>query len=140
VIRAIDAYVRLAYGGEPPVTVRSQLATLQSFRGNFFKNPVFVSDGKTPPMRYAARLGNPSYPHMKLAVERAPDGRTWLFRVDTHDGHCLPPMDSPEHEPFARLMADNRALADRIEEAWTAEGLPTFKRYLREDLASRTPA
>ena len=38
---------------------------------------------------------------------------------------------------FCQLMEANRKSADAIEHAWTDAGLPTFKEYLRQDLARR---
>jgi hypothetical protein len=141
VLRAVDAYLRVAYGGEPlPAHVRSQLAVLQTWKGDFFRSPAIASDGGTPPKRYSIRLGNRHYPHMKLAVERSPDGRAYLFKADTHDAHCLPPADRPEYAAFREMMERNRVIAAEVEQAWAAEGLMTFKAYLQADLARRQGA
>ena len=141
VLRAVDTYVKVAYGDEPlPAHVRSQLAVLQTWKGDFFRSPAIASDGGTPPKRYSIRLGNRYYPHMKLAVERSPDGTTYLFRADTHDGHCCPPADRPEYAAFREMMERNRVIASAMEEAWAAEGLTTFKTYLQQDLARRQAA
>ena len=137
VFKAIDAYLQGAYGGEPPVPVRSALATLHAWAGKFYNCPVFSKDAHTPPNRYMIRLGNRHYPHMKLAIERSPDGQTFLFRADTHDRHCLPPEGAPEHAPFVRLMEQNQEVAQQVETVWAALNIPTFKTWLREDLARR---
>ena len=83
------------------------------------------------------RLGNPWYPHMKLTIERAPDGKTSLFRADTHDRHIHVGPESPEYAAFCQMMEKNQSLASRIEAAWESGGLPTFKSFLRQDLARR---
>ena len=83
------------------------------------------------------RLGNRYYPHMKLVIQRASDGQTFLFRADTHDKHICPPAGTPEHAEFSGLMARNQEIAQAIESAWVEQGLPTFKSWLREDLARR---
>lgn len=141
VMRAVDTYVKVAYGSEAlPAHVRSQLAVLQTWKGDFFRSPAIASDGGTPPKRYSIRLGNRHYPHMKLAVERSPDGRTYLFRADTHDAHCMPPADRPEYAAFREMMERNQVIASAMEEAWAAEGLMTFKSYLQQDLARRQVA
>jgi hypothetical protein len=77
---------------------------------------------------------------MKLVIERSPDGSGALFHADTHDRHVQPPPDAPEAGAFAELAAKNQELSARIEAAWEEAGLPTFKRYLREDLARRKAA
>lgn len=141
VMRAVEIYVDVAYGPEPlPLTVQSQLAVLRSWKGPFFRSPVIASDGNTPPKRYSIRLGNRHYPHMKLAIERSPDGQGYLFRPDTHDGHCCPPADHPEHGAYREMMDRNRELASKIEAALAENGLPTFKTYLQRDLARRQEA
>lgn len=138
VMRAVESYVRLAYdGGELPVAVRSQLAVLASWKGPFFRSPAIAADREDPPRRYSIRLGNRNYPHMKLAMELSPDGSVYLFKADTHDGHCLPPPEHPEHGAFRAVMEDNQRIAQDIEAAWADQGLPTFKTYLRDDLARR---
>jgi hypothetical protein len=141
VLRAVDVYVAVAYGPEPmPLTVQSQLAVLRSWKGPFFRSPVIASDGGTPPKRYSIRLGNRNYPHMKLAIERSPDGQGYLFRPDTHDVHCCPPAGHPEYAAFREMMEKNQELATRIEHALADAGLPTFKTYLQQDLARRQAA
>ena len=43
--RAIDTYVRIAYPGkDPPVTVRSMIATQRNWKGKYFDGPTFVKD------------------------------------------------------------------------------------------------
>src|SRR3954471_17222325 len=116
VLRAVDTYVRVAYGSEPhPLTLESQLAVLHSWKGPFFRAPVIASDGQQPPKRYSIRLGNKHYPHMKLAIERSPDGQGNLFRPATHAAHCLPPAGHPEHAAYREMMEKNRELASKIE-------------------------
>ena len=141
VLRAIDAYLSVAYADATlPVPVKSQLAVLRSWKGPFFRAPVIASDGGTPPKRYSIRLGNRHYPHMKLAIERSPDGQGYLFRPDTHDTHCCPPAGHPEHAAFRKMMEQNLELATKIEAALAQQGLPTFKTYLQQDLARRQAA
>jgi hypothetical protein len=38
---------------------------------------------------------------------------------------------------FAQLLNQNLYIAQQIEAAWEKAGVPTFKAYLREDLARR---
>ena len=139
VLRAVEIYLTNAYQTSVlPVTVRSQVAVLRTWKGDFFRSPAIASDKEEPVKRYSIRLGNRQYPHMKLAMELAPDASRYLFRADTHDGHCLPPIDSPEHDAFQRVMEENAKIGLAIETAWAAEGIATFKTFLREDLARRT--
>lgn len=165
--RAIDLFLEVAYtpipsaagtsrkkaepsGPEPvPSAVRARLETLKSTpQDSFYDSPVFerqdaqrASGDPSPrdplPIRYALRLGNLSYPHMKLIIDRSPDGKGYLLRADTHDAHIQPRPGSREQAAFAELMSQNRAVADAIEGKWAEAGLPTFKQFLREDLERR---
>jgi hypothetical protein len=136
--KAIEIYMNCAYAGaEPHVTVRSMLATLRGFAGDFFKAPTFVKDDPKAPRKYTLRLGNRFYPHMKLVYELGPDGRTFLFRADAHDAHCCPPAGTPEHDAFRSLMTANPEIVTAIEDAWAAANVPTFKTFLKLDLAKR---
>jgi len=137
VMHAVDIYMKRAYGDQIPLTIRSLLGVLRSWKGDFFRSPAIAADKEDPYRRLTIRLGNRQYPHMKLAMERSPDASTYLFRADTHDGHWLPPPEDPEYEPFRLVMEENQKIAQSIEAAWAQEGLPTFKTYLRDDLARR---
>jgi hypothetical protein len=141
VLKAVDTYIKVAYeDAAPPLTVQSQLAVLRSWKGPFFRSPVIASDGGHPPKRYSIRLGNRYYPHLKLAIERSPDGQGYLFRADTHDAHCCPPVGHPEHPAFRKMMEQNQEIASKVEAALAEAGLPTFKTYLQQDLARRQAA
>jgi hypothetical protein len=49
----------------------------------------------------------------------------------------MPDPTSAEYGLFCHLVENNQAMAQTIEAAWEAAGLPTFKSYLRGDLARR---
>lgn len=136
--KAIHTYLGHAYaGGAQPLAVQTTLAALRASRVPFFENSVLVPDLHKPPTRYTLRLGNRHYPHMKLSLELAPDDSAWLFRVDAHDKHACPSPKAPEYAAFCQLMTQNQELLGKIEAAWADQGLPTFKTYLRADLARR---
>lgn len=140
--KAIEAYLRIAYGGRAaPSAINARLETLRACSDDeFWECAVFERDNPSRPTRYSLRLGNPTYPHMKLVIERSPDGKTFLFRADTHDRHIAPKPDSREHRLFAELMKQNQLLAEQIELEWSRFGVPTFKQYLRQDLERRAGA
>jgi len=142
VFTAIDAYLRTVYGAAgPPSAVRDRVATLRAAPPEeLFDSPVLERDAAHPPTRFALRLGNKFYPHMKLVIERSPDGRSYLFRADTHDRHVRPPPGSREAAQFAQLMELNQKMAEAVEAEWARLGVPTFKEYLRQDLARRAAA
>ena len=138
--QAIETYLKLAYeGSSPPLEVRSRLEALKTARDvdSFYGSPILQRDLHDPPTRYTLRLGNKLYPHMKLSLDMSPDDREFLFRADTHDRHCCPAPSSPDYAAFSDMMAKNQSLAEAIDAAWAAQGLRTFKTYLREDLARR---
>jgi hypothetical protein len=135
---AIDIWMGLAYDGSAPpgLIARSQLATLRGWQGEFYKCPAFAHITE-PILRYSLRLGNRFYPHMKLALELAPDGTRFLYKADTHDKHICPPHGALDHDAFVALMHKNQSLAEAIENAWAEHGLPTFKTFLKDDLEKR---
>jgi hypothetical protein len=138
--RAIDLYLSSAYADAIPSTaVRRRLEMLPRECGiaEFYANSVFESSGTPVPDRYALRLGNSIYPHMKLLIIPAPRGDSYLFRADTHDRHVQVAPDAPEYSALCEMLAKNHAVGTKIESAWESAGLPTFKQYLRQDLARR---
>jgi hypothetical protein len=138
--KAVEVYLGVAYDGAPPADVQGRVDTLGAAPdADFFANPAFERD-RADPSRYRLRLGNRLYPHMKMAMEPSPDGAQYLFRADTHDRHICPPPTSKEYGLFRQLMDANQALAQAIEARWEQAGVPTFKLYLRQDLARRRQA
>ena len=143
VFKAIEVYLPAAYGGgAPPAAVRARLDGLRSAsEAEFFANPAFERDkNEAEPKRYALRLGNRVYPHMKLIIEPSPDGQSHLFRADTHDQHVRPPPESKEYAMFCQLAEMNQKIAETIDAAWASAGVPTFKEFLRRDLRRRAAA
>ncbi|MGA2496429.1 MAG: hypothetical protein ABSH20_01735 [Tepidisphaeraceae bacterium] len=138
---AVDVYLRAAYPGEPPSAIRARMETLHSMPPEeFYESSVFEKDAVAYPPRYRLRLGNCFYPHMKLVIDRAPDGRGHLFRADTHDDHCCPEPGSRDFSELIDLMEKNRDISRQVESAWEKKGIPTFRTYLKADLARRTAA
>lgn len=139
--QALQLYIEHAYvGAAPPTAVRQRTDAVRAAGDAPFDCPAMEREAGDDPARFNLRLGNRFYPHMKLVVERSPEGRSHLFRADTHDRHIQPPPGSKEADAFRELMAKNLSVANAIEAAWEAAGLPTFKQYLREDLARRKSA
>jgi hypothetical protein len=140
VFKAIEVYLKIAYRGKPPPTaIRGRLDTLHACEHELFDSPAWER-AATAPQRFTLRLGNFAYPHMKLVIEPSPDGEGYLVRADTHDKHISLPPGSREHDAFAALMHQNQQIAGEIESAWTAASIPTFKEFLRRDLARRAQA
>lgn len=136
--RAIELFLAEAYDAQPPLAVRARLEILKTTPpADFFNSAPFERTPAESPTKFSLRLGNRAYPHMKLVIERSPDGRHTLFRADTHDRHVQIKSDSPEAKMFAELTRKNQEIAQRIEKSWEANGLMTFKGYLREDLEKR---
>jgi hypothetical protein len=136
--QAVEIYLAAAYDGACPPTTRSRVDNLrEATPENFYQSSQFEPVPKEQPVKYCFRLGNHWYPHMKLVIERAPDDETSLFRADTHDRHIQVSPESKEYAAFCELMGKNQALASRIESDWEAAGVPTFKSFLRRDLARR---
>lgn len=139
--RAIEAYLARAYpGGQPPVAVRGRLDKLRAAGDAALACDCVERPPADAPPAYRIRLGNLVYPHMKLAIEPSPDGAGYLFRADAHDRHVQVPPGSPEAAAIGAMCEANQQLAAQIEADWAAQGVPTFKTYLRADLARRRAA
>ena len=139
--KAIEIYLGIAYNAQPPAVVRDRLQALKDAGdAGFYAASVFERAAPEGQTRYSLRLGNQFYPHMKLVIESAPHSDQVFFRPDAHDRHIQLPANSPEAAAFAELTRKNQELATRIEAAWEENGLPTFKQFLREDLARRRAA
>ncbi|HEX2974271.1 MAG TPA: hypothetical protein VHP11_18195 [Tepidisphaeraceae bacterium] len=136
--KAIDIYLKHAYPTAPPSAVRARLETLRALpEADLYTSNACEHDNVPNPCRFSIRLGNRLYPHMKLVIEQTPDGNGYLFRADTHDRHACPQPGSRDYEPFCKLMEMNQQIAQAIEATWEREHLPTFKSYLKQDLARR---
>lgn len=134
---AIDIYLRHAYPAEPPAAVKARLDVLRSGCGPLLECTAFEKKPITGGVRYALRLGNRFFPHMKLVVECRDHGSPCYLRADAHDAHCKPPEASREMEAYQTLVRQNRDMVAAIETEWGELGLPTFKTFLREDIARR---
>jgi hypothetical protein len=86
-------------------------------------------------VRYALRVGNQWYPHMKILVCATGSENDIVFAVDTHDQLKLPP-GSPEEAVFRELQARNQELARHVESIWEQSGVPTQAGVLRQYLAN----
>src|ERR1700761_5679401 len=108
--QAIDVYLGLAYtGAAPPTAVRKRLDTLRAQPADtMYESSVF--ERAPDACRMALRLGGQFFPHMKLVVERSPDGRTALLKADTHDRHIQVKPGAPDYEAFAELVRKNQTL------------------------------
>jgi hypothetical protein len=151
--QALDLYLGLAYPNGVPSDVQTRLAPLRNLPADGAV-PVDLLEQSVPnsTVSLAVRLGQPLYPHMKLVIDPCPHaaapvarsstcrGYDFLLRADAHDQHLHAPPGSPDAAWLASIRQSNQQLVDKIEAAWSAAGLPTFKDYLRFQLAARKGA
>ena len=141
--RAVDFYLKLAYpSGEIPESVQRRLIWPQdAIAGEMLTRPPFERAGKVPGRQtpiYALRLGNAGYPHMKLQIQPWPNPAGFMLSVNTHDQVAGLDLGAADVEAFRNLQAENQRLKEAIEQAWDEAGLPTFLRYLRDYIQSRS--
>jgi hypothetical protein len=139
-LRAMELFVGLAYPGGTPGAVAAKVEAVRalgpiaiaedSLKGILEKNDVHATG-------WAVRLGQPLYPHMKLAIDPLSSGEGHVFRVDAHDRHLHAPAGSPDEAWLSQVRKSNQALVERIETAWEGEHIPTFRGVLRSQLAQR---
>lgn len=140
---AVRLYVEEAYGPGPlPPAVQARLAwpagdTMEALAETtaFDRTPADVPVAECEHLRL--RLGNRSYPHMKLGADRVPDSGEWVLTVDCHDRRLLAVVQDDERAAFETLVRSNGEMKTRIERRWTDAGLPTFEQYIREKLQRR---
>lgn len=127
-LRAVDIYLAHAYEGAPPSAVRLRVETLRAMPLNeFYQSAVLEKSSPDHPCKYFLRLGNQTYPHMKLALFRQ-GCEAWAFAVEEHDQVGTPTPGSREYRFFSQMIAHNRELAMEIEKAWQDAGLPVQPR------------
>ncbi len=136
---AIGIYLSLAYpdGQVPEVVRQRQVPFLAASDADRVQPPWFEASQSDHQMLYRLRLGQKSYPHMKISLMPAPNATGYLFFADAHDSHLHAPIDSPDYAFLATLRKSNAELAATIEKAWTDAGIPTFRSYLRDSLNQR---
>jgi hypothetical protein len=140
--QAAEIYVRLAYpsGNLPDVVLRRLNWREDCAADVLLKGPPFERAGKAPSRQspiYALRLGNYSYPHMKLQIEAWPNEAGFLISVNTHDQVTGLDVCAIDVEAFRALQAENKRLKEAIEAEWDQAGLPTFLRYLKDYIKDR---
>ena len=142
--KAVGTYLGIAYpGGNIPAAVKERLASFESLPDLApVPEACFEVTTSGEHKTYALRLGQPIYPHMKIVIEECPTcggqgGRGLLFRADAHDSLLHAPPGSPDEAPLAALRAVNKQLTEAIEAAWVAQGVPTFREFLRQEIARR---
>ena len=138
---ALSLYLQEAYaraGGAVPAPAQQKLDALRTDPAPEIPDSFFEPAPTLAGNAMAIRLGQPLYPHMKLVVEFCGSGASGpLFRVDAHDMHLHAPPGSPDAAWLQKIRESNKELSDRIEAAWTAAGVPTFKTFLRKTLEER---
>jgi hypothetical protein len=75
---------------------------------------------------------------MKLQVQPWPNAAGFMLSVNTHDQVAGLDLGAADVEAFRHLQAENQHLKETIEQAWDEAGLPTFLRYLRDYIQSRS--
>jgi hypothetical protein len=139
---AAEIYIKLAYpSGAIPEVVSRRLTWRDDCSVDvLLKGAPFERAGKAagrPSPIYALRLGNHSYPHMKLQIEAWPNEAGFLISVNTHDQVTGIDLCAIDAEAFRALQAENKRLKEAIEAEWDQAGLPTFLRYLKDYIKDR---
>ncbi len=137
--QAINVYIQLAYPGGIPPVIQQRIDPIAPLVDTDLVPEDHFEVMQKEPRLLALRLGQPMYPHMKLVIEPNPSGG-FLLRADAHDTHLHAPPGSPDEKFLTMIRAANKELTEKIEAAWVAQGLPTFRQYLRDQLEKRKQA
>lgn len=141
--RAIEIYLGFAYpSGAVPAAVQRRLdwpagveleRLLADRPFERVVNPQF--EGMSI---FALRLGNLSYPNMKLQVQPWTGTSGYLLSVNSHDQVPESVILPTDRERYRMLQVENQRIKTLVEEAWDAAGLPTFNRYLKDYLGENS--
>ena len=141
--QAVEIYLGMAYvSGIFPAAVERRLswpegvAVAELLARHPFERADKAADRESP--IYALRLGNDRYPHMKLQIQHWPNDAGFMLSVNTHDQVSGLSLGEADAQAFRALQAENQRLKEAIEQAWDEAGLPTFLRYLRDYIKSRS--
>ncbi len=144
--KAIDLYVEKAYPTRiVPERLLNQLELRGLDRKSSWKEIVAWPEWECSPpkatpseiRRLQLRLGNHTYPHMKLSLDRVSDTEEFIWSVDTHDQRLL---ESPGgSEKYRKLQEENEKYRSEIENAWTTAAISTQKSYSEEVQESTPP-
>ncbi|MEQ8762953.1 MAG: response regulator [Planctomycetota bacterium] len=127
--QAIELYLELAYdggGSAKQLLEKCQAADcVEDLLAKFFVDEKEEVMGRTM-ARYSLRLGNRSYPNMKLVLHEYLVRGEFFFSVDTHDQIEVKP-GYPDYEAWIALKQFNAELKCQIEDRWQASDLPTLR-------------
>jgi hypothetical protein len=140
---AVETYLKTAYPtSEIPEVVRRRLIWQEELTAEeLLTKPPFERAGKMPGNQspiFALRLGNYRYPHMKMQIQPWSNAAGFMLSVNTHDQVAGLDMGAADAQAFRSLQSENQRLKEAIEQSWDELGLPTFLRYLREYIQSRS--
>jgi len=126
--KAVGIYLLHAYGGGPGRR-RARMDEepgMDPFDAFLDETPPPDPEEESEPLhRYTMRLGNRSYPFMKLVLEEHIVRGEFFFSVDTHDHLDVRP-DFPDYEDWMKLKRFNLNLKREIEQDFHCSGLPTL--------------
>ena len=156
---AIKGYLSIAYAEKAiPEAAEQRIAAIAQLSPDAPIPTPLLERNDMNPNSFSLRLGQPLYPHMKLAVDVGPDahgvdapgdvggaagsegterGGHALLRVDAHDRHLHAPPGSPDEAWLATVRMSNKEIGEKIEAVWAEAGLPTFKEFLRQQLVAK---
>lgn len=132
---ATDLYLEKAYPEGPPEAIQALVNDLYKIDSN--QSLLNWDHLEHEDDRYALRLGNEAYPHMRLVF--LVKGNCNLFYVDAHDSHFAIHTHIPGQEKLKTLRDCNCALKKAIEKAWICQDLPVFGCSIPKETVAQTP-
>jgi CheY-like chemotaxis protein len=130
IVKAVDVYLGIAWGDRAAEKARAlDLASARSI-GEALER--FTDERRVGKLRrYALRLGNPSYPNMKLVFQEQLVRDKFFFAVDTHD-EAFVDSSWTDFDQWIELKRQNAEIKERIEREWQKAGVPTFATVVHE--------
>ena len=119
---AAAIYLKHAYPDGAPEPPMKMVEAIQAFADE--SAMLAWREFEKEDQRYAIRLGNHKYPHMKMIFLAEKDHPS--FYVDAHDNHFDLPPGVPGYEKLLAIRTQNKALKKVIEKDWAGDKIPIF--------------
>lgn len=133
--QAVRIYLEVAYGSQCPPSIQRLIPPDSCDPAQWLMGGAAERDPADAPLdgvrSFSLRLGNASYPHMKLRLSRPPKDNMFLFSVDAHDAFLHAPPGSADRGALEDLKRLNSQMVATITAMWDEKCLPTERNYLR---------
>ncbi len=131
--KAIQIYLKFAYeNSSMPDNIKSKVDSILSCSSSqealsFFKNEIFNGS-----QSLKLQLGSAKYPFLKLVYEKAAFENSYGFYIDRHSEYIAVDSSSPDFQKELEIKEYTSFLKFKIESEFEKEGIPTYRKLVKE--------